>query len=129
MWLRPISYSKAPGLPKSPARTTSFIRSPRPHLMMGSAIRVILRVREADFEEDDMFKPVRLYLEKMGRSVCEIEEHRHYIHFQLSNAHIPQRDPKIHIIIDLNYEQFSGDVVDKDFSHEIYAVGRVDNKL
>lgn len=96
---------------------------------MESARRVILRVREADFEEDDTFKPVRLYLEKMGRSVCEIEENRHYIHFQPSNAHIPQRNPKIHIIIDLNYEKFSGDVVDMDFPHEIYAVRQVDNKL
>lgn len=68
-------------------------------------MRVILRVREADFEEDDMLKPVRLYL-KMGRSVREIEENRHYVHFQPSNAHIPQRDPKIHIIIDLNHAQF-----------------------
>lgn len=90
---------------------------------------MILRVREADFEDDDMFKPVRLYLEKMGRSFCGIEENRHYIHFQPSNAHLPQRDPKIHIIIDLNHEQFSGDVVDKDFPHEIYGVRRVDNKL
>ncbi|KAL2811157.1 hypothetical protein BDW59DRAFT_60437 [Aspergillus cavernicola] len=95
---------------------------------MVQAKRVILRVREADLDFLDIYEPVRLHLQHNDRSVSELEEDRHFIHIQPPNPDIPQTDPKIHIIIDLEKDSFSGGL-DGDFPHELYRMRRVDDKL
>ncbi|KAL3474268.1 hypothetical protein BJX99DRAFT_248352 [Aspergillus californicus] len=95
---------------------------------MAQSKRVILRVREADVNWEDPYEPVRLYLELKGRSATELEENRHYIHLQPPNSHIPQLDPKIHIVIDFETAAFSG-VLGDDFPHELYRVRRVDDRM
>lgn len=95
---------------------------------MSQAKRVILRLREADINPNDIYEPVRLYLEKRGRSATELEADRHFIHVQPPNPDILQSDPKIHIIIDLEKDKFCGDL-DHDFPHEIYRIRRQDNDM
>ena len=93
---------------------------------MNPAKRVILRLREAEINYDDLYESVRVYFETNGRSVEELEADRHFIHVQPSNPDIPQTDPKIHIIIDLEKDQFSG-ALHENFPHEIYRVRRLDD--
>lgn len=95
---------------------------------MDQAKRVVLRLREADINDLDLYEPVRLYLEKHGHSPSEIEANRHFIHIQPPNPHIPQADPKIHIIIDIETNQFSG-YLDRDFPHEFYRIRRQGTEL
>jgi hypothetical protein len=95
---------------------------------MDQAKRVILRLRETELDDSDPYESVRLYLQKNGRSVEELNEDRHFVHIQPSNPHIPQTDPKIHIIIDIEKDQFSG-TLDANFPHEIYRVRRIDNEM
>ncbi|KAL2820908.1 hypothetical protein BDW59DRAFT_174360 [Aspergillus cavernicola] len=90
--------------------------------------RVILRVREAEFNCEDPDEPVRSYLQNNGRSVHELEEDRHFIHIQRFNPDIPQIDPKIHIVIYLEKYAFSG-ILDSDFPHELYRISCVDDKM
>ena len=66
---------------------------------------------------------MRLYLEKHRRLPCEIDANRHFIHIQPSNPHIPQADPKIHIVIDLEMEKHSGRL-SPEFPHEFFRVRR-----
>lgn len=75
---------------------------------------MILRLHEADINDHDLYEPVRLYLKKHGHPASEIKANRHFIHIQPPNPHIPQADPKIHIIIDMETVQFSGQI-DCDF--------------
>ncbi|KAL1980491.1 hypothetical protein VTN96DRAFT_4015 [Rasamsonia emersonii] len=75
---------------------------------MDQAKRVILRLRETEIDYTDPYESVRLYLENNGRSVKELEEGRHFVHVQPSNPDIPQTDPKIHIVIDIEKDLFSG---------------------
>ncbi|EEP82913.1 predicted protein [Uncinocarpus reesii 1704] len=96
---------------------------------MDQAKRVILRLREAEQDEEDLYEPVRLYLEKNGRSVEELNSDRHFVHIQPSNPDIPQVDPKIHIIIDIEVDKFTGNHVNADFPHELYRVRRVDGQM
>ena len=93
---------------------------------MDLAERVILRIRAADVNWFDPFKPVRLYLAKKVHSIEEITNplDRHFVHLQ-PPPDIPQRDPKILIIIDLNKGQFSQTLVDDDFPHEMYCEDKV----
>lgn len=95
---------------------------------MAPVKRVILRLREADINDHDLYEPVRLYLEKHGHSSSEIGANRHFIHIQPPNPHIPQTDPKIHVIIDMEAEQFSG-YLSHDFPHEFYRVRRQGSEL
>lgn len=95
---------------------------------MAQAKRVVLRLRETDINYDDLYEPVRLYLEKHGRSSSEIEANRHFIHIQPANPHIPQVDPKIHIVVDIETDQFSGPL-DPDFPHEFYRIRRDNTEL
>jgi hypothetical protein len=95
---------------------------------MNQAKRVILRLREAELDYDNPYESVRLYLKKNGRSVKELEADRHFIHVQPPNPDIPQIDPKVHIIIDIEKDQFSG-TLDDNFPHEIYRIRRLDNKM
>ncbi|KAB8227192.1 hypothetical protein BDV23DRAFT_188901 [Aspergillus alliaceus] len=90
--------------------------------------RVILRLQEADLDEGDLYEPVRLYFGKMNRPVQELETNRHFIHIQPPNPHIPQVNPKLHVVIDLEAEKFSGKL-SADFPHEIYRVRRIDGTL
>lgn len=106
----------------------SVRRSSLTHVEMDQAKRVVLRLREADINDLDLYEPVRLYLEKHGHSPSEIEANRHFIHIQPPNPHIPQADPKIHIIIDLETNQFSGQL-DRDFPHEFYRIRRQETEL
>lgn len=97
---------------------------------MDNAKRVILRIREADVNWTDQFEPVRLYLEKKDHSIEEITNplNRHFVHLQ-PPSDIPQRDPKIHTIIDVNKDQFSQTFVDDDFPHEMYRIRYLDDKM
>lgn len=97
---------------------------------MNPSKRVILRIREADVNWTDQFEPVRLYLEKKDHSIEEITNplNRHFVHLQ-PPSDIPQRDPKIHIIIDVNKVQFDKTFVDDDFPHEMYRIRYLDDKM
>lgn len=97
---------------------------------MDYAKRVILRIREADVNWTDQFEPVRLYLEKKGHSSEETTTpwNNHFVHLQ-PPSDIPQQDPKIHIIIDLNKARFSKTFVDDEVPHEMYRIRYVDNKM
>ncbi|KAJ5543759.1 hypothetical protein N7513_007267 [Penicillium frequentans] len=88
-----------------------------------TAKRVILRIPEPDMNYTDSYEPVRLYLSKTGGSLQDLNENRHYIHIQPPNPHIPCNRPKIHVVIDLEKEKFSGPLGD-DFPHEFYRVQR-----
>lgn len=95
---------------------------------MAEPKRVILRLSESDVNDNDLYEPVRAYLLKVGRSIEELSENRHWIHFQPSNAHIPQRDLKVHIVMDLEKDKFSGPIGD-DFPHDFHRVHRRDGQL
>ena len=95
---------------------------------MDQAKRVILRLREAEVDYEDPYESVRLYLENNGRSVRELEAGHHFVHVQPPNPDIPQIDPKIHIVIDMEKDSFSG-TPDEHFPHEVYRVRRLDNKM
>lgn len=94
---------------------------------MNQAKRVILRLREAEVDYKDPYKSVRLYLEKSGHEVKELEAGRHFVHVQPPN-NIPQRDLKIHIVIDMEKDNFSG-VPNKNLPHEVYRIRCDDNKM
>ena len=87
-------------------------------------------MREADVDWADPFEPVRLYLQKKGHSAEEIKDplNRHFVHLQ-PPSDIPQKDPKIHVVIDLNKDQFSNVFVDENLPHEIYSIRYLDNKM
>ncbi|GIK04367.1 hypothetical protein Aspvir_008448 [Aspergillus viridinutans] len=95
---------------------------------MSGPKRVILRLSESDLNPDDVYEPVRLYLEKHGHSSDELATERHFIHVQPPNPHILQNDPKIHIVIDLEKDQFSGPL-DSNFPHDLHRIRRKDDKL
>lgn len=97
---------------------------------MDSAKRVILRIQESDVKPDDLFEPVRLYLQKTKHSLDETEDpwNRHFIHLQ-PPSDIPQKNPKIHVIIDLNKDQYLKAFVDRDFPHECYRIKYINNKM
>lgn len=83
---------------------------------MNPAKRVILRLREAEVDYEDPYEAVRLYLEKNGRSVQEFDAGLHFVHVQPSSPDIPQIVPKIHIVIDLEKDRFSGTTLDDELS-------------
>lgn len=95
---------------------------------MNQAKRVILRLREADINWNGPYEAVRLYLAKNGRSTEELGSGCHFVHIQPPNPHIPQEDPKIHIIIDIEKDRFVG-TFNQDFPHEMYRIRRVDNEM
>lgn len=95
---------------------------------MLQAKRVILRLSEADLNKDDIYEPVRLYLEKYGHSPDELATDRHFIHVQPPNPHILQKDPKIHIVIDLEKKNFSGPL-DSNFPHDVHRIRRQDSEM
>ncbi|KAJ6023750.1 hypothetical protein N7540_004547 [Penicillium herquei] len=95
---------------------------------MTQAKRVILRLSESDLDERGSNEIFRLYLSKTGHSLQGLEENHHFIHIQPSNSHIPQANPTIHIVIDLEKNQFSGSIGD-DFPHEFYRVRRHNGEL
>lgn len=94
---------------------------------MGQAKRVILRLPENDMDYKDIYEPARLYFTKFSHSAEEVNSSRHFIHIQ-PQSDLPQPDSKIHIVIDLETEQFSGSV-DHSLPHEIYAVRRRGNEM
>lgn len=88
--------------------------------------RVILRLRESDFPDvsyNDLTQSVEAYLTFSGRSPEELAQGRHFFHFQPPNSHIPQKNPRFHIIIDIEEMGHSGPL-QKDFPHEIYRISR-----
>lgn len=100
---------------------------------MSEPKRIILRLSETDFNAFDMYEAVRAYLEHHDRSATELQEYRHRIHMRPSNDHIPQHDPKVYFIVDLEMDLYVGDKrgrVERDFPHELFGVRRgVDGRL
>jgi hypothetical protein len=94
---------------------------------MVTAKRVVLRFPENLQNPNDLYEPVRLYSTKSNRPVEEPNSNRHWIHLQ-PPSDIPQTNPKLHIVIDLEKDEFS-DPLGPDFPHELYYVRRQDNKL
>lgn len=94
---------------------------------MGQAKRVILRLSENNMDYEDAYKPVRLYLTKFGHSPEELNSTRHFVHIQ-PPSDLPQPNAKVHIIIDLERERFSGPI-SRSFPHEIYTVRCKDNEM
>ncbi|KAL4913351.1 hypothetical protein BDW62DRAFT_205677 [Aspergillus aurantiobrunneus] len=91
---------------------------------MSQAKRVILRYPEAMMDDSDLYKPVRVYFTKLERPLDELESGRHWIHVQPPTALIdaPQLpNPKVHIVIDLEKDQFSGPL-GPGLPHELYGV-------
>lgn len=107
--------------------------------------RVIIRLQQSDFNDRDPELPARIYLEKF-RSLNEFGENRHFIHIQppspgnndnddngnsndnREKLQFPENDYKIHVIIDIEKDQFSGPL-GEDFPHEMYRLKRVDGDL
>lgn len=87
---------------------------------MNEAKRVILRLREDQMDYSDTYKPVRLYFSKFNRSLDELESNRHFIHIQ-PPSDLYQPNSKIHVVIDLEKDQFSGEF-SQDFPHDIYTI-------
>jgi hypothetical protein len=94
---------------------------------MSEAKRVILRLREDQMDYGDTYKPVRLYFSKFNRSLEELESTRHFIHIQ-PPSDISQPSSNIHVVIDLEKDQFSGKF-SNDFPHELYAIRYVGNEM
>lgn len=115
---------------KYPSFNISSITNLSPCSNMNSAKRIILRIREADVNWTDPFEPVWLCLEKKGHSIEEITNplNHHFVHLQ-PPSDIPKRDPKIHIVIDVNKDQFPKTFVDDDFPHEMYRIRYLDDKM
>ena len=95
---------------------------------MAQSKRIVLRIPESDMDYNDAYEPVRLYLTKTGGSLQDLSENHHYVHIQPPNSDIPSHNPKIHIVIDLEKDKFSGPIRD-DFPHEIYRVHREGDAL
>ncbi|KAJ5919127.1 hypothetical protein N7466_010070 [Penicillium verhagenii] len=95
---------------------------------MGNAKRVVLRLAEADWNQKDFYEPVRLYLEKHGRSPEELEAKRHFIHIQPPSSDIPIQKSKIYIVIDIEKDEFAGPL-SSDFPHDIREIRREDGNL
>ncbi|KAJ5116954.1 hypothetical protein N7456_001302 [Penicillium angulare] len=95
---------------------------------MAEAKRIVLRIPEPDMNYADMYEPVRLYLSKTGGLLKDLDEGRHFVHVQPPNPDIPQTNPKIHVVVDLEMDKFSGPLGD-DFPHEFYRVHREDGEL
>lgn len=95
---------------------------------MAQAKRIILRISEADLNHQDLYEAVRVYLRARDRPVDELTQDRHFIHIQPPSPDIPQEDPKIHIVIDLEKDLHSGPL-GLDFPHELYRIRRVDGEM
>ncbi|KAL5338415.1 hypothetical protein BJX70DRAFT_388632 [Aspergillus crustosus] len=94
---------------------------------MTTAKRIILRFPEDIQNPYDLYEPVRLYFAKFNRPVEELNSDRHWIHLQ-PPSDIPQANPKLHIVIDLETDEFSGPL-GPGFPHELYRVRRQNNEL
>ncbi|KAL4784337.1 hypothetical protein BJX76DRAFT_357183 [Aspergillus varians] len=95
---------------------------------MAQPKRVILRIREAEINDEDLYEAVRVYFQASGHPVEGLNERRHFIHIQPSNPDIPQNDPKIHIVMDLEKNAYSG-VLGDDFPHDLYRIHRIDGQM
>ncbi|KAL2814019.1 hypothetical protein BJX63DRAFT_431650 [Aspergillus granulosus] len=93
---------------------------------MSRAERVILRVPENDMNYQNSREFVDFYFTKFPSEAAP-DPTRHFVHYQPPND-IPRPNPKVHIVIDLEIPDFTGNL-DKDFPHEIYAVRRRIDKL
>ncbi|KAL4885850.1 hypothetical protein BJY04DRAFT_179313 [Aspergillus karnatakaensis] len=94
---------------------------------MATAKRIILRFREDIQNPYDIHEPVRLYFTKFNRPLEELTSGRHWIHLQPPSL-VPEVNSKIHIVIDLEKDAFSG-LLGPDFPHELYNVRRKDGEL
>lgn len=93
--------------------------------------RVILRLQENNFPNmsySDIVECVNCFLAFSGRLPEEIEQGRHFWHFQPPSPDPPQANPRFHIIIDIDKMEHSGPL-DEQFPHEIYRVSRVENEM
>lgn len=94
---------------------------------MNEAKRVILCLPEEYMDYSDTYKPVRLYFSKFNRSLEELGSNRHFIHIQ-PPSDLSQPNSKIHVIIDLEKDQFFGDFT-QDFPHDIYTIRCVGGEM
>ena len=93
--------------------------------------RIILRLRDSDFPDlcnDDLIQIVKAYLTFSGHSAEELAQDRHYFHAQPPKPDIPQRNPRFHVIIDMEKMGHSGPLP-KDFPHEIYRASRSNDTM
>ncbi|RDW90520.1 uncharacterized protein DSM5745_02295 [Aspergillus mulundensis] len=89
-----------------------------------SAKRVILRVPETDMDYQNPREFVDFYFTKFPAEAAS-DPARHFIHYQPpSDIEDPQSNPKIHIVIDIETQEVSGETLSEDFPHEIYAARR-----
>lgn len=92
--------------------------------------RVILRLRENDFpdieSDSDIVACVKSFLEFSGRPGEEVDQGKHYWHFQPPSPDPSLENQRFHIIIDIDREHHSGPL-QEDFPHEIYRVAKVEN--
>ncbi|KAL2825232.1 hypothetical protein BJY01DRAFT_230264 [Aspergillus pseudoustus] len=93
---------------------------------MSRAKRIILRISENDMDHQNLRGIVDFYFSKFP-SDAALDPSRHFVHYQPPSGS-PQSNPKIHIVIDLETPDFSGDL-DKDFPHELYGSRRGANGL
>ncbi|KAL3473239.1 hypothetical protein BJX99DRAFT_201435 [Aspergillus californicus] len=93
---------------------------------MSGLKRVILRIPENQMNFQDPAEFVRFYFTKFP-SDAGSDPARHFVHYQ-PPSDFPQSNPKIHIVIDLEIQQFSGPLT-KDFPHEVYSLRRGPEQL
>lgn len=76
----------------------------------------------------DIIACIKRFLEFSGRDGEEAEQDMHYWHFQPPCMEPPQPNERFHIIIDIDTAEHSGPL-QKEFPHEIYRVGKVDDQM
>ncbi|PYI29522.1 hypothetical protein BP00DRAFT_448338 [Aspergillus indologenus CBS 114.80] len=93
---------------------------------MAGAKRVILRVPENEMDYQNPREFVDFYFKKFPSNAA-LDSARHFIHYQ-PPSDIPQSNAKVHIVIDLETQDFAG-TLNQEFPHDIYAVRRVAGNL
>lgn len=93
--------------------------------------RVILRLRESHFPNmlyPEIVACVKAYLTFTKRSAQEVDQGKHFWHFQPPCGNGPEANSRFHIIIDIDQSYHSGPLPE-DFPHEIYRVIKIENEM
>lgn len=90
-------------------------------------------MRDSDYPDltfDEVTQTVEAFLTFSGHSAEELAQGKHFYHIQPPNPDIPQRNPRCHIIIDMEVREYpESEALGEGFPHEIYRVVRCDDKM
>ncbi|KAL4910229.1 hypothetical protein BDW74DRAFT_144693 [Aspergillus multicolor] len=88
---------------------------------------VILRVPENDMDYHNLTEFVDSYFTKCPFEAAT-DPARHFVHYQPPTDR-PEANMKIHIVINMETQDFSGETVSKNFPHDVYAARRAVSEL